>query len=69
MSEEAVVSKTARIMEEIGLRKEASDRVETVKDTVRREEAQVEKPPGGKSETTRTSVVSSATAPRLADRG
>jgi Helicase conserved C-terminal domain/Domain of unknown function (DUF2382) len=39
MSEEAVVSKTARITEKIGLRKEASDRVETIKDTVRREEA------------------------------
>ncbi len=45
MSEEAVVSKIARITEKIGLRKEASDRVETIKDTVRREEAQVEKLP------------------------
>jgi uncharacterized protein (TIGR02271 family) len=67
MSEEAVASKTARITEEIGLRKEASDRVETVKDTVRREEAKVEKLPGGKS--VRNSGVSSATPPRPADRG
>ena len=52
-----------------GLFKEASDRVETIKDTVRREEAQVEKLPGGKSEPTRTSGVSSATPPRPADRG
>ncbi|MGI4792524.1 MAG: YsnF/AvaK domain-containing protein, partial [Janthinobacterium lividum] len=31
--EQAVVSKTARIVEEVGLRKEASDRTETVRDT------------------------------------
>jgi uncharacterized protein (TIGR02271 family) len=68
ISEEAVVSKTARVTEEIGLRKEASDRVETVRDTVRREEAKVEKVPGG-TETTRTSGVSSATPPRPADHG
>ena len=43
--------------------------METIKDTVRREEAQVEKLPGGKSEPTRTSGVSSATPPRPADRG
>jgi uncharacterized protein (TIGR02271 family) len=54
MSEEAVVSKTARVTEEVRLRKEASDRVETVKDTVRREEAEIERAPGGKTETTRS---------------
>ena len=35
-AEEAVVSKTARVYEEVGLRKEATDRVETVRDTVRK---------------------------------
>ena len=40
--EEAVVSKEARIVEEIGIHKEASDRVETVRDTVRRTEVEVE---------------------------
>jgi uncharacterized protein (TIGR02271 family) len=41
-SEEAVVSKEARVVEEIGVRKEASDRVETVRDTVRSTKVEVE---------------------------
>ena len=40
--EEAVVSKTAYVTEEVRLRREAVDRVETVRDTVRREEVEVE---------------------------
>lgn len=46
-SEEPVVQKTARVYEEVGLRKESSDRVEKVKDTVRREEVEVEQVPAG----------------------
>lgn len=42
MSEEAVVSKEARVVEEIALRKEATERVETVRDTVRHTEVKVE---------------------------
>ncbi len=42
MSEEAVVGKEARVVEEIGLRKEASDRTETVRDTVRSTKVEVE---------------------------
>ena len=49
MSEEAVVGKEARVVEEISLRKEASDRVETVHDTVRETKVDVEQLP----ETTR----------------
>jgi uncharacterized protein (TIGR02271 family) len=45
-SEEAVVSKTARVTEEVSLRKEAGDRVETVRDTVRRDEVEIEQVPG-----------------------
>ena len=45
-NEEAVVSKTARVTEEVSLRKQATDRVETVKDTVRRDEVEVEQVPG-----------------------
>ena len=45
-NEEAVVSKTARVTEEVSLRKQAIDRVETVKDTVRRDEVEVEQVPG-----------------------
>jgi uncharacterized protein (TIGR02271 family) len=41
-SEEAVVSKEARIVEEIEVRKQAADRVETVRDTVRKTEVEVE---------------------------
>ena len=46
MSEQAVVSKNARVVEEIGLRKEATDRVETVRDTVRETKVDVMQEPG-----------------------
>lgn len=39
--EQAVVGKTSRIVEEVALRKEASDRTETVRDTVRRQEVEI----------------------------
>lgn len=45
-NEQAVVSKTARVVEEVALRKEAADRVETVKDTVRRQDVEIETVPG-----------------------
>lgn len=45
-SEEAVVGKDVRVVEEIGLRKEASERVETVRDTVRETKVDVEQVPG-----------------------
>ena len=41
-SEEAIVGKEARVVEEIGVRKEASERVETVHDTVRSTKVEVE---------------------------
>jgi uncharacterized protein (TIGR02271 family) len=41
-SEEAVIGKEARVVEEIGIRKEASDRTETVRDTVRSTKVDVE---------------------------
>ncbi|HEX8381954.1 MAG TPA: YsnF/AvaK domain-containing protein [Sphingomonas sp.] len=47
-AEEAVVGKTARVVEEVVVRKEGSDRTETVSDTVRRTEVDVD------NETTRT---------------
>lgn len=43
--EEAVVGKSAHVTEEVVLRKEAAERVETVKDTVRREDVAIEKLP------------------------
>ncbi len=45
-SEEAVVGKEARIVEEIGLRKEAAEHVETVRGTVRETKVDVEQVPG-----------------------
>ena len=45
-SEEAVVGKEARVVEEIGIRKEVSDRTETVRDTVRETKVDVEQVPG-----------------------
>ena len=60
-SEEAVVSKTARVKEEISLHKEATDRVQTVKDTVRHEDVEVEQVPG--NQTTRTHDSASAMPP------
>lgn len=44
-SEEAVVGKTVRVVEEISLRREGMDRTETVHETVRREEVEVTKLP------------------------
>jgi uncharacterized protein (TIGR02271 family) len=58
-AEEAVVSKTARVVEEVGLRKEATDRVETIHDTVRKEEVEIEKIPGS------TAVPETYTTPKV----
>jgi len=41
--EEAVVSKTARVKEEVVVHKDVADRVDTVKDTVRREDVEITK--------------------------
>jgi len=54
-SEEAVIGKDVRVVEEIGLRKEASERVETVRDTVRETKVDVEQVPGSVG-TTRTTT-------------
>jgi uncharacterized protein (TIGR02271 family) len=43
--EEPVISKTARVTEEVSLHKEVTDRVEKVRDTVRRDEVEVEQVP------------------------
>ncbi len=60
-SEEAVVSKTAHVYEEVGLRKEVSDRVETVKDTVRKEEVEIEQIPGKTAAATQAGSTTSPT--------
>ena len=48
VDEEAVVGKQAHVVEEISLRKEVVDRVETVRDTVRRTEVDIEGASGAK---------------------
>ena len=63
-SEEAVVSKTARVYEEVGLQKTATDRVETVKDTVRKEQAEVEQLPGTAKATTTSTTTGTMADPR-----
>jgi stress response protein YsnF len=53
-SEQAVVSKTARVAEEVVVGKTGSDRVETVHDTVRRQQVEVERVPGKNPPAART---------------
>ncbi len=65
-SEEAVVSKETRVVEEIGLRKEATDRVETVRDTVRETKVDVDQNPTrtGTTATGTTATGTTTTGPR-----
>jgi uncharacterized protein (TIGR02271 family) len=53
-AEEAVVSKSARIAEEVVISKEGTDHVETVRDTVRRQQVEVEREPGSDKTTKKT---------------
>jgi len=62
-SEEAVVAKAARVKEEVRLRKEAGQHIETVRDTVRRDEVEIEQVPG-----VRTSRTAGAVNPNRGSR-
>ena len=64
-AEEAVVSKTARVVEEVSLRKEAIDRTETVRDTLRKEEVEIEQIPGQETTTTTTGATLNPAKPRV----
>ena len=72
-SEEAVVSKDARVVEEVGLKKEATDRVETIRDTVRKTEVEIEDPVKDAgtlgSTTTTTKTVNPNTTPGATTSG
>jgi uncharacterized protein (TIGR02271 family) len=57
--EEAVVGKTARVKEEVVVHREATDRVETVRDTVRRQDVEIERD----DSTSRTSGATPVPAP------
>ncbi len=58
--EEAVVAKEAFIREEVSLRKQATERTETVRDTVRREDVEVEKVPAATAASTTTTTTTPA---------
>ncbi len=57
-AEEAVVGKQAHVREEVVIRKDAADRTETVRDTVRREDVEIVKEPGMASTSTTTGSTS-----------
>jgi uncharacterized protein (TIGR02271 family) len=57
--EEAVVGKTARVKEEVVVHREETDRVETVRDTVRRQDVEIERD----DSTSRTSGATPVPAP------
>jgi uncharacterized protein (TIGR02271 family) len=60
--EEAVVGKTARVKEEIVVHKEAADRVETVRDTVRRQDVEIERDDDATSRTSGATPMPATTA-------
>ncbi len=59
MAEEAVVSKQARVVEEVTIGKQASEHVETVQDTVRRTDVDVEEVVAPTTATTSTTTTAS----------
>ena len=61
--EQAVVSKDARVVEEVGIRKEAGQRTETVTDKVRRTEVEVEDERGNVSRTGTSGTATTETTP------
>jgi stress response protein YsnF len=63
LREQAVVSKDARVVEEVGIRKDAGQRTETVTDKVRRTEVEVEDERGNVSRTGTTGTTT-GTNPR-----
>ncbi|RYY15981.1 DUF2382 domain-containing protein [Methylobacterium sp. WL30] len=63
MREEAVVSKEARVVGEVGIRKDAAQRVETVTDKVRHTEVEVEDERGNVSRTGTTGTTTTDAAP------
>ena len=52
--EEAVVAKSARVVEEVVVQKGVEERVETIRDTLRKEEVEIETPTTGLAGTTNT---------------
>jgi stress response protein YsnF len=63
MREQAVVSKDARVVEEVGIRKDAGQRTETVTDKVRHTEVEVEDERGNVSRTGTAGTTTTEAAP------
>ncbi len=63
--EEAVVSKSARVKEEVVVRKDATERTETVRDTVRREDVEITKEPGVERSTSTADITPAAGTPKI----
>ncbi|MCJ2115015.1 YsnF/AvaK domain-containing protein [Methylobacterium sp. J-001] len=63
MREQVVVSKEARVVEEVGIRKDAGQRTETVTDKVRRTEVEVEDERGNVSRTGTSGTTTTGTTP------
>jgi len=61
-AEQAVVSKEARVVEEVVVQKQAEEHVETVRDTVRRTDVDVEQVPGQTTTTGTTSSMGTSTS-------
>ena len=64
-AEEAVVGKTAHVVEEVVVQKGVQERVETVHDTVRREEIEIEGPNGRTLDATTGTATTTAVPPIL----
>jgi stress response protein YsnF len=63
--EEAVVSKTARVKEEVVVRKDVRERTETVHDTVRREDVEITKEPDAERSTSTADAGPAAPTPKI----
>jgi len=63
LREQAVVSKEARVVEEVGIRKDAGQRTETITDKVRHTEVEVEDERGNVSRTGTTGTATTGTTP------
>jgi uncharacterized protein (TIGR02271 family) len=63
--EEAVIGKTARVKEEVVVHKEAADRVETVRDTVRRQDVEIERDASASHTSGATPIPATTARPKI----
>jgi uncharacterized protein (TIGR02271 family) len=69
MDEIAQVSKTARVVEEVSLGKEVAEKIETIKETLRRQDVQIEEIPAVRSFSEYEGDFRSFIKDKLADKG